>query len=984
MFLKQPNGRANFVKISREMKLQIKLWFALGCLYALSPGLAHGQGWIHVFRQHDSLYGGNAIYITPGNDGGFWYAGTEGEVNGNSRVYLQHITPYGLPDGHAELAPSTFFADHTGLVQPASGGFALLLNDLTGNIADTVQLLRTAPVGTVEWRRFLATEGQNRASDLVLLPDQGFLVSAVFNDTITFIRLDSAGQELWRLHDSHPQLTHAYSAQPLLSLDHEQFYQPFRLDTLPGNPGILFTKSYRINIGGWFEPAGPSFWDTLMARHVFSQPDGGLLAISSALQGDFTVRSVTPTGTELWEKTIYIDPGWVSFSSAVFGPAASGGGFVMADSDYEFSDMLTHLLVARFDSQAQVIWQVDLNLTALLEPFEDVKISAVRQIATGGYLLAGTFTDLLFQSKPLVLYIDSLGRVQPATVAGELRFDENADCLAQAAEDGLEGWKIHRRDTVTGLESYDATGAAGQFAFQSDTMRDYRIELILPNPYWQACESDTLVSVATPGDTALVSFLVQPVVECPFLEVSIGAPLVRLCYPSVYRVRYCNTGTVAASDAFVRITLDPAMVYTGASFPGLPEGDHTWRFDLGSVDAGDCGSFELAVTLDCNSAVLGQTHCVEAHIFPDSLCVQQQNWSGAQVDVNGACHPDSVRFVIRNTGLAPTSPLNYIVIEDNIIYYQDLVQLPANDSFEIVLPANGSTWRVEVDQEPGAPANPMPSAVVEGCGLNENGTFSIGFVSQFGEDDADPFISVDCQANVGSFDPNDKQGFPLGYGPEHFIEPGQPLEYLIRFQNTGTDTAFKIVVLDTLAAWLDPATVQPGAASHAYTFDLRGPGIVEFRFENVLLPDSNINEPASHGFLKFRVQPRIDAPLGAVVYNRAAIYFDFNEPVLTNETWHTLGQDFVPVGTKAPSRTASLQVWPNPARAGGELNLSRLPSGSQAATLAIYDVLGRRLTQLALNGNRVRLPARLNSGLYVFRLEKAGRVLGSGRVIVQE
>ncbi|MBL8964476.1 MAG: aldehyde dehydrogenase, partial [Phycisphaerae bacterium] len=49
-----------------------------------------------------------------------------------------------------------------------------------------------------------------------------------------------------------------------------------------------------------------------------------------------------------------------------------------------------------------------------------------------------------------------------------------------------------------------------------------------------------------------------------------------------------------------------------------------------------------------------------------------------------------------------------------------------------------------------------------------------------------------CLPNIGAYDPNDKQAVPVGYGPEHFIRAGDPLHYQIRFQNTGTDTAFTV------------------------------------------------------------------------------------------------------------------------------------------------------------------------------------------------
>ena len=68
-----------------------------------------------------------------------------------------------------------------------------------------------------------------------------------------------------------------------------------------------------------------------------------------------------------------------------------------------------------------------------------------------------------------------------------------------------------------------------------------------------------------------------------------------------------------------------------------------------------------------------------------------------------------------------------------------------------------------------------------------------------------------------------------------------------------------------------------------------------------MLPDSNVNEPASHGFIKFRIQQKASNPTGARIENTAAIYFDYNAPVLTNTTWHTIGNDFIISGVEKNS-----------------------------------------------------------------------------------
>ena len=506
----------------------------------------------------------------------------------------------------------------------------------------------------------------------------------------------------------------------------------------------------------------------------------------------------------------------------------------------------------------------------------------------------------------------------------------------------------------------------------------------MPNPYWSSCQPDTLLDFSAGPDSIQVDFPLQQVVECPFLEVDISTGFLRRCFNNTYHVRYCNTGTALAEGAFVEVLLDPYLSLLSSSISGEDLGNNRWRFPIGNVPFGDCGRFTLTTYLDCDSTVLGQTHCVEAHIYPDSFCLQNSAWSGANVEVNGVCNPDSVDLIIKNAGTAPNAaPLDYVIIEDNIIFLQGTFQLPAGDSMTLRVPSNGSTWRIEAEQEPFSPGDPMPSATVEGCGANAMGAFSIGFVSQFGENDGNPYSSVDCQENRSSYDPNDKQGFPKGVGPERWIEPGTELEYLIRFQNTGTDTAFTVVVRDTLSTWLDAGSVRAGASSHPYAFRLSGPGYLQFMFSDILLPDSTVNEPASHGFVKFFVKVRSDVPQGTLLPNSAAIYFDFNAPVITNTTIHTIGTDYLVTSTTDIPRTARvLTVWPNPASGQAAVILSGY--FAEQGLLELLDAQGRVVARQAFQGDRVALrPGTLAPGLYLVRVLDGGRWVGSGKVVWQ-
>ncbi len=190
---------------------------------------------------------------------------------------------------------------------------------------------------------------------------------------------------------------------------------------------------------------------------------------------------------------------------------------------------------------------------------------------------------------------------------------------------------------------------------------------------------------------------------------------------------------------------------------------------------------------------------------------------------------------------------------------------------------------------------------------------------------------------TGSYDPNDKTAFTSTRASEslYFINEDEWIDYVIRFQNTGTDTAFNIVVTDTLPPTLDPATISLVTASHQHTWNVQGQGTLKFIFPNILLPDSNVNEPLSHGLISFRIRPHLPIAPATVIENIANIFFDFNPPVITEPS--VLVAEFS-TGMEEMS-TDHLQVYPVPART--QLNV-------HSSTLL------KRLSILTLDGRMVR------------------------------
>lgn len=137
------------------------------------------------------------------------------------------------------------------------------------------------------------------------------------------------------------------------------------------------------------------------------------------------------------------------------------------------------------------------------------------------------------------------------------------------------------------------------------------------------------------------------------------------------------------------------------------------------------------------------------------------------------------------------------------------------------------------------------------------------------------------------------------------------MRYQIRFQNTGTDTAYTVLIEDVLDEDLDGTTIRPGASSHAYDLEFKGNDTLVFRFNDILLPDSMTNEAASKGFVNFTIQANADFGLGTQIENTAAIYFDYNEPIITNTVVNTV-VDSVSSVRFLPATVTALQVAPNP------------------------------------------------------------------------
>jgi hypothetical protein len=206
------------------------------------------------------------------------------------------------------------------------------------------------------------------------------------------------------------------------------------------------------------------------------------------------------------------------------------------------------------------------------------------------------------------------------------------------------------------------------------------------------------------------------------------------------------------------------------------------------------------------------------------------------------------------------------------------------------------------------------------------------------------------------------------------------LEYTIRFQNTGTDTAFTIVIRDTLDINLDLSTFKTMATSHEAGFQMEGNKYAIWTFNNILLPDSGVNEQASHGYVKFSILPKTGVPDQTLILNRAAIYFDFNEPVITNTA--VVKVDFASGVHERTLAANEINIFPNPSQG---IFIFELSKNIEHCKINIYDMVGNLLLKIEdfIDKREVDLSS-FPEGIYIYKIAHLSGVISTGKMVVMK
>lgn len=233
---------------------------------------------------------------------------------------------------------------------------------------------------------------------------------------------------------------------------------------------------------------------------------------------------------------------------------------------------------------------------------------------------------------------------------------------------------------------------------------------------------------------------------------------------------------------------------------------------------------------------------------------------------------------------------------------------------------------------------------------------------------------------VGSFDPNEKRVFPTGDIAPSFVANGEYLEYTVYFQNTGNDTAYFVRLLDTISNNLDLSTFEFLSSSHANIWSIDHNRQLKVDYNQIMLPDSFVDEVASHGYFKYRLKPLSTLQLGSEIENRANIYFDFNAPIVTNTTVTTVN---LPISVlDAENLGTEILLFPNPAKDVLRLKVAQNSEEMEMKVL-VLDLQGRILIQSLPFLNEIDLSiSELSQGFYFCQiLEHSGKTIASLRFV---
>jgi len=458
--------------------------------------------------------------------------------------------------------------------------------------------------------------------------------------------------------------------------------------------------------------------------------------------------------------------------------------------------------------------------------------------------------------------------------------------------------------------------------------RTQEIEWDLDSPLREICadfsELDTSIDSLMQHYPELTLFTDCPILEPQNFYVLNGGSLYDINNDS------CRTSEVQLAHSRYYLRKEGgAKSYYFANFEGdyiqyLTKGDYTFGPEvLYGEDLFTILPSQITVSLSDSIPVVNQDFCYLSTQDLDIVDVTLIPIDNARPGFESA-----YRIVYTNTGsVIKDGDITLQFQEDVLDFVSSIPDITTQEegflswSFEGLVPYETRTIDFYL-----LPNTPMDTPPVNGGDLLD----FTAQVAPIGNVTTTAYWSYLTQEVVNSFDPNDKRCLN-----GEILDPddvGEYLKYMIRFENTGTADAINVFVTDTLdESVYDIRSLEVLSASHAVRTEQEG-NVVKFFFDEIYLP---FEDATNDGYVVFRIKTLPTLELGDLIENKAAIYFDFNFPIITNTATTEVK---VITNTSNVAAGMGLAVFPNPTHSA-----VRLSSDVPIYEVTVSDYSGRLL-----------------------------------------
>ncbi len=789
-------------------------------------------------------------------------------------------------------------------------------------------LIKIDKNGNKIWDRTYGGNMNEDLSSLVVCKDGGFLlggtsisgiggtktqdnkptdnfISWYDNTDYWVVRVDSVGNKLW-------DKTFGTGVADILSAMIEVEDGFLLTGNAGGRTGDTNTS------GGWLfkiNKIGTIIWSKSLenshhiSNMILDNDNNIFLLGDSRYTSDFLFTKTNNNGDLLWEKKIPIPPLFYSNlptsllllenNTIILGISDGNDG---RNGD---ANVKSKYSIFNVDTHGNILWYEVINLInpPLFKYYDtmlnyagkdEIILSMPADIGTGGLKSEENrgYRDYW------ILKLSINRKVIINRITGNIYNDLNTNCQLNPNETGLKNILV--RATPGNYNTF--TDDKGNYTLYLDDIGTYTVTPIIStskkNIITSVCNPNSqTVSFTSLGNIKLdVNFgLKAP--NCANLSVDIASNRRRRCFRNFTTVKYANEGYLAADNVQLKVIYPKYVVPICSSTVWTSLQDSVITYNLGRLEAGQTGQIVITDSVVCgNESIRGLTQCTKAIISPKSSCVANNpNWDKADLQAFSQCvGGNNAKLSVINTGEAMRDSTVWRLFLNGVLKQQGKLKLGKGENYSFEILAKGNTIRLEADQTPNHPVGQYALTTIERCGgvVAFNAILSPPSVqlpiniNASGEE-----IATSCMPIIDSYDPNDKQVIPAGVGTSNIVRDADELEFQVRFQNTGSDTAYTVIIRDTLSTALDIASLQVGASSHNYTYTVSGKNnpIITWTFDKINLPAQKQNDLGSNGFVKFKIAQIPNNAKGTKIKNKAGIYFDFNSPIITNETNLTVG-----------------------------------------------------------------------------------------------